>query len=94
LQSELEQLVGRFFSHQSFAAFNQPGQMNCPSAFSSALVPNLDLNAILEKIESIKGDDFAEQEDIELLRCFFLKLYDLEDLYQKILANLRKLQKG
>ncbi len=94
LQSELEELVGRFLSHQSFAVFNEPKEMNCPGAFSSALVPNLDIISILEKIEKVQSSDFAEQEDIEQLRSFFLKLYDLEELYQKILANLRKLQKG
>jgi hypothetical protein len=94
IESELETLVGRFFSNSSFAAFSTPEKMDCPQTYSQSLIPNIDLHEVLEKLQTVESSSFLEQEEREQLEAFFLQLSDLEELYQKILANLRKLQKA
>lgn len=94
IESELEALVGKFFSNSSFAAFRNPDKMDCPETYAQSLVPNLDLPQIIEQLQTVKTESFLEQEEKEQLEAFFLQLNELEELYQKILANLRKLQKA
>ncbi|NBO23834.1 MAG: hypothetical protein EBU93_01135 [Chlamydiae bacterium] len=92
--SEIETLVGQFFSNQSFATFQEPSKMDCPETFSQALVPNIDIEKILEKLLTVHVDSFNEQEELEQLNAFFKDLQELESLYQKIIGMIRNLQKG
>ena len=94
VESKLEKLVGQFFSHQSFAIFSIPEEMFCPNTFTQAMIPSIDYELILENLMDLKMDSMQEQEELEVLIASFSKIHDLEKLYQKILADLKKFQKG
>ncbi len=94
VDSELEKLVGRFFSHQSFALFPEPEEISCSNTFSQAMLPSISLEEVLRKLRDLKMETMHEQEELEILEASFSKVYELENLYQKILAELKKFQKG
>lgn len=94
IDSELESLVGKFISNQSFAVFSEPPKMDCPSTFSNNLIPNVEIEEVIDRLQGMYMDSFNDQEDLEMLQVFFEQLNELETLYQKILSQVRKLQKG
>ena len=94
LTSEVENLLGRFFSNETFALFDEPIKMHCPEAFSQKMVMGLDTSRINELLEEIQCDTQDTQEELELLKQFFSTFHELELLYQEIIVALSRIKKA
>lgn len=94
LTSEVENLLGRFFSNQTFALFEEPNTTHCPTAYTQKMIMGIDTKKICDLLEPMLLDNQEGQEELELLRGFFFNLHELESLYQEIIVALSRIKKG